>query len=149
MIHKARRVVTGHDHNGHSIVLIDEDISLDESAPGSLCVARIWSTLASPADNNDDRDGSTLISTMYAENGSAINVVDFPPRSVVPLHRTNTIDYAVIMTGTIELGLDNGQTVQVEAGGVIVQRGSRHAWRNPTDQWVRMICVLLPANPVR
>ena len=63
------------------------------------------------------------------------------------MHTTDTVDYAVVIDGEIDLELDDGATVSVGAGSVVVQRGTRHGWRNRTDRPVRVAFVLVGATP--
>lgn len=60
-------------------------------------------------------------------------------------HRTDTIDYGVVLEGEICLDLDNGRTTVLKAGDVVVQLGTRHAWRNPSDRPAQMFFVLIGA----
>ena len=58
------------------------------------------------------------------------------------MHRTETVDYAVVLEGEIQLLLDEGE-VNLKAGDVVIQRGTNHAWRNPTNKPTRMLYVLM------
>jgi quercetin dioxygenase-like cupin family protein len=75
-------------------------------------------------------------------------VVDMLPNASSPMHRTNSIDYGIVMSGQIELELDNQVYKTVEAGGIIVQRGTIHKWRNPSSTEIcRIVFVLTEAKP--
>ncbi len=50
------------------------------------------------------------------------------------MHRTDTVDYIVVLSGEVSLELDDGQTVQLRAGDCVVQNGTRHAWRNTSSE---------------
>ncbi len=65
------------------------------------------------------------------------------------MHRTLSLDYGVVLEGEIVLELDNKEQVTLQAGDVAVQRGTIHAWVNETNQWTRMVFVLLDAEPVK
>ncbi|KAJ6102767.1 hypothetical protein N7486_005194 [Penicillium sp. IBT 16267x] len=66
--------------------------------------------------------------------GTSCTIIEVPPGATVPLHRTETLDYGVIVDGTTELALDSGETKVLEKGDVFVQRGTAHAWRNITEK---------------
>jgi quercetin dioxygenase-like cupin family protein len=61
------------------------------------------------------------------------------------MHRTNTLDYAVVLCGEIWAVLDEGE-VLLKAGDVLVQRGTSHAWSNRTDRPARVAFVLIDAH---
>jgi len=78
--------------------------------------------------------------------------VDFAPgKDVEPLmHRTESLDFGVVLEGTVELILDSGETRIMNRGDICVQRATSHAWRNVTKDngWVRMMFVLLSSEKV-
>ena len=63
------------------------------------------------------------------------------------MHRTNSIDYGIVLEGEVELELDEGVKRTVRQGGVVVQRGTNHLWRNATDKPCRIAFVLIDAPP--
>ncbi|MGO9027371.1 MAG: cupin domain-containing protein [Acidimicrobiales bacterium] len=63
------------------------------------------------------------------------------------MHTTDSVDYAVVLDGRLELELDDGATTTVGPGTVVVQRGTRHGWRNRTDRPARIAFVLIGATP--
>ena len=71
------------------------------------------------------------------------------PGGESPMHRSNSIDYGIVLTNEIELELDSGERRTVKAGGIIVQRGTNHLWRNTTNQPTRIVFVLTEALPYR
>ena len=64
------------------------------------------------------------------------------------MHRTQTLDYGVVLDGAIDLELDDGAVKTVGAGEIVVQRGTMHAWHNTTDRPCRIAFILFPANPL-
>jgi len=58
------------------------------------------------------------------------------------MHRTQSVDYGVVMEGEITLVVDQGE-VQLRAGSVVVQRGTNHAWANRSGKPCRMLFVLV------
>lgn len=143
-----QRVVTGHDENGHAIIKSDQEFTPVEM-PGAdgAGFSTVWSAPEIPVDNNDEIDGRDRNAGITLPGGSVIRIVDTPPGSVSPMHRTNSIDYGIVLEGQIELELDNGVKTTVDAGGIIVQRGTMHAWRNISDEMCRIVFVLTEAKP--
>lgn len=83
-------------------------------------------------------------------NGTVLRVVDMNPMSVSPMHRTISLDYGVVLEGEVELILDSGETRLLQRGDVAVQRGTNHAWRNPSSsKWARMLYVLQESEPLK
>ncbi|MBY8856899.1 cupin domain-containing protein [Nocardia sp. CA2R105] len=145
MKHQARRVVTGHDSEGRSIVTSDSLVEAFEASPTAFAT-RLWATDEFPSDNTDDQDGAQLIETLASDNGTAFYIADWAPNSEFPAHRTRSIDYGVVLSGQLEAVLDSGQVVRLGAGESIVQRGTLHAWRNSTDEWTRTVFVLIASR---
>jgi quercetin dioxygenase-like cupin family protein len=78
-----------------------------------------------------------------------IRIVDMLPGGCSPMHRSHSIDYGIIISGRLELDLDGGETVHLSAGDIVVQRGTNHLWRNPSDTEVcRIVFILVEAKPV-
>lgn len=143
-----RRIVTGHTDDGTAIFMADDSFETIVIPTGDAAMSTIWTTASVPADCNDPLDGRVRDAGTTLKGGSVIRVVDMLPHASSPFHRTNSIDYGIVISGTIELELDNGVFKKVEAGGIIVQRGTIHKWRNPSsDQICRIVFVLIEAKP--
>jgi len=144
---KIRRVVTGHDDQGRAKVLIDETVkNVLSPRPGAL-YSVIWSSEGFPVDNDGDGDPSgKKIGTTIA-NGSVFRIVSFGPGVSPRNHRTDSIDYAVVMSGEIDMDLD-GTTVHLKAGDVLVQRGTIHNWINKSSEPCIIAFTLIAAKPV-
>ena len=144
---KIRRVVTGHDANGKAVVKIDEVIdNVPEGRSGAFPKV-IWTTEGFPISNDGDADASTRnVSTTHA-NGTVFRVVSFGPGVAPRNHRTNSIDYAAVLSGEIDMDLD-GQTVHLRAGDVLVQRGTIHNWINRGTIPCVIAFTLIAAKPV-
>lgn len=141
-----QRVVTGHDGQGRA-VFQSEDFSATTAIPsGDAAFLLVWSTVTVPADNNDETDGRHREAGLTLDGGSVIRVVDMFPGKQSPMHRTNSIDYGIVLEGEIELELDDGAKRAVRRGGIIVQRGTNHLWRNTTDKVCRIAFVLIEAS---
>ena len=142
-----RRVVTGHDQMGRALVKIDEIAkNVISPRPGALaCV--VWSTDRFPVDNDGDEDPSARKIGLTIDNGTVFRIVRFEPGVSPRRHRTNSIDYAVVMSGEIEMELDD-QVVNLRAGDVLVQRGTIHNWVNRGREPCVIAFVLVSARSV-
>ena len=142
-----RRVVTAHDGGGKAIVAIDE-ISRDVVSfrPGAT-IANIWSTEGFPADNAGRADRAKEITGTTRDNGTVFRVIEYGPGVTPRNHRTNSIDYAVVLSGEIDMELD-AEVVTLRAGDVLVQRGTIHNWVNRYDAPCVIAFVLIDARPV-
>lgn len=143
-----RRIVTGHTSDGTAIFSSDKSFETVVIPTGDAAMATIWTTATVPADCNDETDGRLRDAGTTLKGGSVIRVVDMLPNASSPMHRTNSIDYGIVISGKIELALDNQVFKTVEAGGIIVQRGTIHQWRNPSSiEICRIVFVLTEAKP--
>ena len=124
-----RRVVTGHDAQGRSTVLIDEQVTNQHSPRPSATYSVIWSTEELPANNDGNADPSGKSIPTAIANGSVFRVVSFSPGVAPRNHRTDSIDYAVVISGEIDMVMETG-TVRLKTGDVMVQRGTIHDWVN-------------------
>jgi quercetin dioxygenase-like cupin family protein len=143
-----RRVVTGHTADGRAKVEIDElATKVISNRPGaSSCV--VWSTKGFPVDNNTFSDPSKTSFKTTVEGGTVFRVVRYEPGVTPRNHRTDSIDYAVVISGRIEMELDDGVLVKLKAGDVLVQRGTIHNWINRSDEPCLIVFVLISAKPV-
>jgi mannose-6-phosphate isomerase-like protein (cupin superfamily) len=145
-----RRVVTGHDENGKAIVLIDEVCTdFQEGRPNGF-LRNIWTTDQAPAGNDgtDDKGARPGRFTMI-ENGSVFRILHFLPGVARRVHRTDSIDYLVVMQGEIDMALDDGVEVHLKAGDVMVQRGTVHNWINRGTEPCTLAVILVHAKPVQ
>jgi quercetin dioxygenase-like cupin family protein len=147
MILNIRRVVTGHDAQGRATVLIDEQIgNVISTRPGANSSV-IWSSDTLPVDNDGDHDPSHKGIGTFIPGGSVFRVVSFGPGVSPRNHRTDSIDYAVVISGEIEMELDIG-SVHLKAGDVLVQRGTIHNWVNKGTAPCVIAFALISAKPV-
>ncbi len=140
-----RRVVTGHDATGKAVVTIDEVARSAASArPGvSTCVA--WTSEGFPVDNNGAADEASRQTGTTHANGTVFRIIEFGPGNAERNHRTDSLDYAVILSGEIDMDLD-GTNVHMKAGDVIVQRGTIHNWINRGTEPCVIAFVLIAAH---
>jgi quercetin dioxygenase-like cupin family protein len=145
---QVRRVVTGHDSQGRAIVSIDEiSKNLVSGRPGQMgCV--VWTTEGFPVDNTGNEDAGPRKVGTTLPNGTVFRVVEFGPGVSPRNHRTDSIDYAVVISGEIDMQLDDS-VVTLRAGDVLVQRGTIHNWINKTDKPCVIAFVLVDAKPVQ
>lgn len=169
-----RRIVTTRDHTGSAVVLSDGTCPRQAVRPVSGNTSRlIWVTQSVPADISGEADqGDIEIGTQPPAGGTIFRIVDYPPepqevRALDPgfrqqeigadtpakgrpprhpmMHRTRSVDYAIIMEGEIDMLLDNSE-VHLKAGDVVVQQGTNHAWVNRSDTMCRIAFVLVDAK---
>ncbi|HEY4141401.1 MAG TPA: cupin domain-containing protein [Pseudolabrys sp.] len=146
---KIRRVVTGHDAKGHAKVEVDELAkNVISNRPGAeSCV--VWSTKGFPVDNDGFNDPTAASFKTTVEGGSVFRIVHYMPGVTPRNHRTDSIDYAVVISGSIEMELDDGVVATLNAGDVLVQRGTIHNWVNKGTEPCTIAFVLISANPVK
>jgi hypothetical protein len=140
-----RRVVTGHDRNGKSIVLRDGSPPQHHSMHGPEVGAdffEIWnSTQPVPQLTADEPEPNERAFTIMPKAGHLLRIIEIYPPSQggkrTVMHRTSTVDYVVVITGEIVLVLDDSE-VTLRQGDVVVQRGTDHAWENRSAQPARM-----------
>lgn len=143
-----RRIVTTHDEAGRSIVKSIDTLTPTPIDSGDAAFQLVWATPSVPADLNDGGDGPVPAGKTLT-GGSVIRIVDMYPGRPSPMHRSFSIDYGIVLSGQLELTLDGGEVVMLEAGDVCVQRGTNHLWRNPSAHApCRVAFVLIEAAPV-
>ena len=142
-----RRVVTGHDAQGRSTVLIDEQVTNQHSPRPGATYSVIWSTDELPANNDGSDDPSNKKIPTAIPEGSVFRIVSFGPGVAPRNHRTDSIDYAVVISGEIDMVMETG-TVRLKAGDVMVQRGTIHDWVNNGTVPCVIAFALIGAKPV-
>jgi hypothetical protein len=175
MVWRVRRVVTGHDQNGSSKILMDghaENIKEMASMPG-LALTDLWET-AVPANNAGDADAAARpVRLEPPPSGTILRIVEFPPDSAwrdtadaraafdsigaghakdrhsadPMMHKTSTVDYIIVLKGEIWAIMDNGETL-LKTGDVLVQRGTNHSWSVRGTEPCVIAAVLVSATPV-
>ncbi|MGC1094626.1 MAG: dihydrodipicolinate synthase family protein, partial [Pseudolabrys sp.] len=180
-IKRFRRIVTGHDAQGRSVILSDHVSPHVMPIMGqpNFAVTDFWKTASTPADNGvgtkEDLCGLP-IQVAPPANGSVFRLVQFPPDedwaakaaamggSVAidetakaahtggpvrhaHMHRTHSIDYAIVLSGEIWAVMDEGETKMI-AGDVLIQRGTNHAWANRSNAPCVVAFVLIDAKPL-
>jgi quercetin dioxygenase-like cupin family protein len=146
-----RRIVTGHDERGKAIVLIDGEAANLRRSPSGNASTLMWCSDQMPADiavgETVEDMGARIIGTPPPLNGTRFTVNDILPGGDAVMHRTETIDYVIVISGQVEMDLDDS-TVKLSAGDVMVQRGTNHAWVNRSTEPARVAFVLVDAVPL-
>ncbi len=145
---KIRRIVTTHDANGKAIVGID---TLIDSHPGvkdkNVQNAGLWATAEMPADNSGNRDPvATKLELSPGPNGTIFRMLELPPGAPPLMHKTDTIDYVLMMEGECDMLLDDGKEVHMNQGDVMIQRATWHGWANRSNKTCRIAFVLIDAK---
>jgi quercetin dioxygenase-like cupin family protein len=146
-----RRVVTGHGAGDVAKALIDGPATNAKyPSPGTVSTM-LWCTdrtpAAIPAGETVEDMGARTLGTAPPAHGSRFAIIDFPPDNPPHMHRTETIDYVIVLEGEIEMDMDDS-TVKLKAGDVMVQRGTNHAWANRSAARARVAFVLIDAEPL-
>lgn len=141
-----RRVVTGHDANGKAIVLIDDITPATSTRPGTQASV-VWTTQGFPVNNDTSEDTSANATGTTLAGGTVFRIVEFGPGNTPRNHRTDSIDYAVVMSGEIDMEMD-GAMIHIKAGDVLVQRGTVHNWINSGTEPCIIAFALIDAKPV-
>jgi quercetin dioxygenase-like cupin family protein len=149
-----RRVVTGHDARGRSVFTSDGPVPAAGAAPSGSLFYELWATDAAPApigtelnDTGSNDTGSSdpaagPLSVAPAPNGTKIRINELPPGAGSPVHRTQTVDYGIVLDGEVVLVLEDSETV-LRAGDVVVQRGTSHRWENRSEATARVAFILI------
>jgi quercetin dioxygenase-like cupin family protein len=142
-----RRIVTGHDASGQSVVLSDGPTpkSLDI---GTAAFHEVWITDQTPVriDATEPEPTERPVRTPPPSNGVIVRYTEQAPGAVSPMHRTETVDVGIVLEGETWLLLDDGSETLVRAGDAVVQRGTKHAWANRSDRPVRMVFAMIDAT---
>ena len=145
---KVRRVVTSHDDNGRPIVLFDDLCKNVRSGRERHHSCVVWSTESFPTDNSGSEDGGLRAVSSTEPNGTIFRIVQYEPGVAPRNHRTDSIDYAVVMSGEIDMEME-GTIVHLKEGDVLVQRGTVHNWINRGHEPCVIAFALIAAQPVR
>ena len=147
---KPQRFVTGHDTAGKGVVeTVDEGLwkKIDNDI---VRYNVMWTTNTFPIDiqNDDPLKKENTVLSLSLPNGTVLRMVDRSPGSSSAMHRTQSLDYGVVIEGEMDLIMDSGQIVTMKRGDVCIQRGTLHQWRNSGKTWNRMLFILIDALPL-
>ena len=143
-----RRVVTAHDERGKSVVSIDGQATNIRANRPKVMSVLVWSTDSVPPDVTSNEDlGARQLERPPVRRGTIFRVVEFEPGNTPDMHVTQTIDYAVVMYGEIDMELDDGTETHLRAGDVLVQRATVHNWLNRGTEPCAVAFILIDASP--
>jgi quercetin dioxygenase-like cupin family protein len=152
MIPRPKRVVTGHNSKGKGIIEVVDQGKWTEVQEGKALWNVMWSTTTFPIDSAKDnaleREKEEKVLSLSLPNGTVLRMVDRAPGTQSAMHRSQTVDYGVVLEGEMEMLMDSGESVILRPGDVCIQRGTLHQWRNNTSMWNRMLFVLMDAKPL-
>jgi naringenin degradation protein FdeH len=142
-----RRIVTGHDASGKSVVLSDgpNPKMLDI---GTAAFHEVWIVDGVPAPLGATEPAEPTdrpVRTPPPAGGVMVRYTEMEPGGASPMHRTETLDVGVVLEGETWLLLDDGSETRLGPGDAVVQRGTNHAWANRSDRPVRMVFVMIDA----
>ncbi|WWC64316.1 uncharacterized protein I303_106926 [Kwoniella dejecticola CBS 10117] len=147
----ASRYITGHDQEGRAVFQFEGPIeytSIREKSGRDALFGVAWKNDGFPVDNQIDIDQAVKGGPIHNEKGTIVRIVEFPPQSSSPAHRTVSLDYGIMVSGIVHLELEDGDERRLVPGDIAVQRGTVHTWHNRTDEYARMVFVLVAAKPV-
>ena len=151
---KVRRIVTGHDHNGKAVVATDEVLTAVSRRIGAnITGCEMCSTERMPVDNSPGADAAQRAGHVKRYNyvgsgqGVTFRITEWAPGHARFTHRTETLDYAILLSGEIDMELENGEVVHMKPGDVVIQRGTIHTWVNRGPVPAVTAFVLIDANP--
>jgi quercetin dioxygenase-like cupin family protein len=147
-----RRVVTGHDADGKALIVQDKLADNVIVMPSGHAGALMWAADADLARVNGTIDGGAdpgkrkLPGIAPPEGGHVFRILQLAPGKSAFMHRTDTIDYCIVMKGECVMKLDGDEEVAMAAGDVLVQRGTWHGWENRGDEPCQLAFILIRAE---
>jgi quercetin dioxygenase-like cupin family protein len=154
MAMNVRRIVTGHNADGKAVVKTDEQIAVVPRIGAGISGAEIWSTDQMPIDNSAAADAAQRAGfvkhTNYVGDGSGttFRINEFAPGCMRFAHRTETLDYAILLSGELDCELENDEVAHLKPGDVVIQRGTFHTWVNNGSVPAVIAFILIDAKPV-
>jgi hypothetical protein len=143
---KVRRIVTSHDARGKAIVGSDEWL---EARPGimdkNVSNAFLWSSTTMPCNPEFDPRGGK-VELQPGQNGTIFRVLELPPGCPPHMHKTETVDYVIMLEGECDIILDDGAEVHMNQGDMMVQNATYHGWTNRSSKPCKIVFVLMDAK---
>ena len=165
-----RRVLTGHDAKGKAIIVKDDHPPVTQRVPGGSSNVNLWLTETTPSKLSNDDPIAKIKQVPPPLGGSIFRIIEFVPDSQMPhtvdakahrktmgvslggpearhagMHRTESIDYALILDGEIDMLVDDGE-VHLKKGDVVIQGACNHAWANRGDKPCTIAFILIGAT---
>ncbi len=139
-----RRVVTGHDENGKAVAVKDEVMTNVKVMPSGHKGCVMWVTDDAPAAVSGDEDPALRdMGIAPPPNGTVLRILELAPGKDAFMHRTDTLDYCIVLKGVCVMKLDDDAEVTLAAGDILIQRGTWHGWENRGDGPCRLAFVLI------
>jgi mannose-6-phosphate isomerase-like protein (cupin superfamily) len=166
---QARRVVTGLDRQGRSTIISDGPAESWVERPGGTVVTDLWQVASLPTRMNDGDGLGEAAGLAPPATGAVVRMSTFPPdsemdmeafeqsmreiygpeaagESTIPgIHRTETVDVLTVLSGELHVVMEAGETV-LRPGDTLVQRGTKHAWSNRSDQPATVVSIMMAAR---
>jgi quercetin dioxygenase-like cupin family protein len=144
---KIRRVVTGHDADGKAIVVKDSEMTNVKVMPSGHSGCVMWVTDETPSTTDGDDDPALRdIGIAPPALGSVLRILELAPGKEAFMHRTDTVDYCIVLQGQCVMKLDDDAEVALAAGDILVQRGTWHGWENRGEERCRLAFILIGAQ---
>jgi mannose-6-phosphate isomerase-like protein (cupin superfamily) len=150
-----RRIITGHNQEGRAVVASDEVLrSLPVTHGVNIEGCEIGSTNQMPVDNSPSGAAAQKAGFVRHYNyvgtggGSTFEITEFAPGHTRFAHRTETMDYAIVLSGEIDMELEGDEAVHLKTGDVVVQRGTIHTWANIGTVPAVLAFIMIDALPV-
>jgi mannose-6-phosphate isomerase-like protein (cupin superfamily) len=151
---KVRRIVTGHNAAGKAVIKTDEQMAAVPRIGAGTSGAEMWSTDQMPIDNSEAAEAAQRAGFVKHTNyvgdggGTTFRINEFAPNSMRFTHRTETLDYVLLLSGEIDCELEAGEVVHMKPGDVLIQRGTIHTWVNNGSVPAVIAFILIDAKPV-
>jgi len=147
MSFKIRRILTGHDAQGRSLVAED---NLIESAPGkmqaAIQIANFWINESLPPVLHGPDPAKGAFPMLPSNGGAIFRIIELAPGTAPHMHKTETIDYIVVLAGELTMLLDDGAEVTMKPYDVMIQRATVHGWANRGNAPARFATVVIDAG---
>lgn len=151
------RYITTHDESGKATIHSSASNEWSKLDNGNVLFNLLYTTSTFPPSLNEEQDikaheelEESKALGIANPNGTVMRMVDTAPGAESIMHRTQSLDYAVVISGSMELKLDDGSCTLTLPGDVIIQRATMHAWRNPSEtEWTRMLFVMQACEEVK
>ncbi|KAJ5810374.1 uncharacterized protein N7503_002592 [Penicillium pulvis] len=153
-LRQTSRFITGHTANGLAVFNKDIPVTVPaQNIPTGDSLYLGYATNQFPIDLSKDlatyQHYLTNTPGFTIAGGTVLCLIDLAPASISPLHRTLSLDYAVVIEGTVELELDSDEVKTLQRGDIAIQRGTKHLWRNTSKtEWARVLFMLQESKPV-
>ncbi len=153
-----KRYITTHNANGEAIFSQDFDESVTRYEIPGMQYFEAYKTFEAPINMSDEADLKAMQSAAHEDKtitfpkpgATILRYCDWPPGGSAPLHRHETMDFAIVLRGEIEATLDSGESRLLKVGDCLVQRNTLHAWRNPSaTEPARVLFVIQGCHPVK